>query len=196
MLNWVSVLFSACATSKGREMQICTMDYDRLSPDGKRVKLDCYGIGSFDVLSGIDRYINNPDCSDIEKAAIPPGTYWIVDRPKGSVLNQLRAEVIDAYHLYKNHHSEWFGLYNAETMSDHVYVNGTRRGSFRLHPLNSDGTGVSWGCVTLYSSSEFQTLRNALLRIPKIKVPGGKDLMAYGRLDVRGIPDFSQCGVR
>ncbi|PQL08287.1 hypothetical protein CG436_07055 [Pantoea ananatis] len=147
-------------------------------------------------MSGIDRYLNNPDCSDREKAAIPPGTYWIVDRPKGSVLNQLRAEVIDAYHLYRNHHSEWFGLYNAETMSDHAYVNGTRRGSFRLHPLNSDGTGVSWGCVTLYSLSDFQTLRNALLRIPKIKVPGGKDLMAYGRLDVRGIPDFSRCGVR
>ncbi|WP_342325621.1 hypothetical protein AAEY27_17240 [Kosakonia sp. BYX6] len=29
------------------------------------------------MLSGIDKYINNPNCSDIEKAAIPPGTYWI-----------------------------------------------------------------------------------------------------------------------
>ncbi|WP_246871425.1 DUF2778 domain-containing protein [Pantoea ananatis] len=177
-------------------MQICTMDYARLSPDGKGLSLTVTASAHLMFCQELTVNLNNPDCSDREKAAIPPGTYWIVDRPKGSVLNQLRAEVIDAYHLYRNHQSEWFGLYNAETMSDHAYVNGTRRGSFRLHPLNSDGTGVSWGCVTLYSSSDFQTLRNALLRIPKIKVPGGKDLMAYGRLDVRGIPDFSRCGVR
>jgi len=172
------------------------MDYSRLSSDGKRVKLNCYGVGSFDVLSGIDKYINNPNCSDIEKAAIPPGTYWIVDRPTGSIANQLRAEAIDLIHLYKNHHSQWFGLYNAQTMSDHVYVNGVRRGSFRLHPLNTDGSGVSWGCVTLYNASEFQILRDALLRRQKVRVPGGKGLMAYGRLDVRGVPDFSKCGVR
>lgn len=30
----------------------------------------------------------------------------------------------------------------------------------------------------------------------KVLVPGGKGLMAYGRVDVRGIPDFSKCGVR
>ncbi|WP_312142672.1 tlde1 domain-containing protein [Pantoea septica] len=83
------------------------MDYSRLSSDGKRVKLNRYGVGSFDVLSGIDKYINNPNCSDIEKAAIPRGTYWIVDRPTGSIANQLRAEAIDLIHLYKNHHSQW-----------------------------------------------------------------------------------------
>lgn len=91
-------------------MQICMMDYGQLSSDGKRVKLNCYGIGSFDILSGIERYINNPDCSDIERAAIPPGTYWIVDRPEGSLLNRARAELIDLAHMYRNHHSEWFGL--------------------------------------------------------------------------------------
>ncbi|WP_342322005.1 tlde1 domain-containing protein [Kosakonia sp. BYX6] len=46
-------------------------------------------------------------------------------------------------HLYKNHHSQWFGLYNAQTMSDHVYVNGTRRGSFRLHPFNGKASSSS-----------------------------------------------------
>jgi len=177
-------------------LQICMMDYGRLSTDGKTLKLDCYGIGSFDVLSGIERYINNPNCSDIEKAAIPPGTYWIVDRPTGSFVNQARAEIIDLAHLYKNHHSEWFGLYSAQTMSDYVYVNGTRRGSFRLHPLNTDGSGVSWGCITLYRAADFQILRNALLKRKKVTVPGGKGLMAYGRIDVRGVPDFSKCGVR
>lgn len=97
--------------------------------------------------------------------------------------------------MYKNHHSEWFGLYSAQTMSDHVYVNGARRGSFRLHPLNTDGSGVSWGCITLYSAADFG-FYVMLYSIEKVLVPGGKGLMAYGRVDVRGIPDFSKCGVR
>jgi len=177
-------------------MQICMMDYGRLSIDGKRVKLNCYGVGSFDILSGIERYINNPDCSDIEKAAIPPGTYWIVDRPEGSLLNRARAELIDMAHLYRNHHSEWFGLYSAKTMSDYVFVNGVKRGSFRLHPLNTDGSGVSWGCITFYRSTDFQTLRSSLLRRKKVVVPGSQGLLAYGRIDVRGVPDFTKCVAR
>lgn len=133
-------------------MQICMMDYGLLSGDGKKLKLQCYGVGDFDVLSGIEQYLNNPNCSDISKAAIPPGTYWIVDRPSGSLFNKARAEAIDLYHLYRNHHSDWFGLFSAQTMSDHVYVNGTQR--------------------------------------------GGRGLMAYGRVDVLGIPDFSKCIVK
>ncbi|WP_320205421.1 tlde1 domain-containing protein [Serratia marcescens] len=47
-------------------------------------------------------------------------------------------------------------------MSDYLAVNGVFRNSFRLHPLNTDGTGVSWGCITLYQASDFQILRDAL----------------------------------
>jgi len=176
-------------------MQICRMDYSELSKDGRVVKLHCYGIGTFNVLSGIEYYINNPNCSDREKAAIPPGTYWIVDRPAGSILNQVRAELIDMVHLYKNHHAEWFGLYSNETMSDHLFVNTAYRGSFRLHPLNTDGSGVSWGCITLYKASDFQIIRRSLLNRKKVRVPGGRGLMAYGRIDVRGVPDYSKCEV-
>ncbi|PVZ78538.1 hypothetical protein C9426_34710 [Serratia sp. S1B] len=177
-------------------MQICMMDYNQLSKDGKKAFLHCYGIGTFDVLSGIERYINNPNCSDHEKAAIPPGTYWITDRPDGGIVNRVRAEVIDMAHLYRNHHADWFALYSDQTKSDHLMVNGHDRGSFRLHPLNSDGTGVSWGCITLYHYSDFQLLRQKLLKSGKVRVPGGDGLMAYGRIDVRGIPDFSHCEVK
>ena len=177
-------------------MQICTMDYNDISKDGNILKLRCPGAGTFDVLSGIGRYINKPDCSDIEKAAIPPGTYWIVDRPKGTFANQVRSEVIDIANLYRSRHTEWFGLYSSQTMSDHRYVNGVRRGSFRLHPLNSDGTGESWGCITFYRNADFQILRNALLRTKKVGVPGGRGLMAYGFVEVKGIPNFSKCDVR
>jgi len=31
-------------------MQVCTMDYKKLSRDGKTLPLECYGIGSFDVF--------------------------------------------------------------------------------------------------------------------------------------------------
>lgn len=71
-------------------MQICMMDYSNLSRDNKTAYLHCYGIGTFDVLSGIERYINNPNCSDHEKAAIPPGTYWITDRPDDGIVNRER----------------------------------------------------------------------------------------------------------
>lgn len=177
-------------------MQICMMDYRQLSSDGKKLKLNCYGVGSFDVLSGLEKYINNPNCSDHDKAAIPPGTYWIVDRPAGSRFNRIRAEAIDFVHLYKNHHSEWFGLFNTQTMSDHVFVNGMQRGSFRLHPLNTDGTGVSWGCITFYNATDFHVLRNVLLQKGQTPVPGGKGMMAYGRIDVLGVPDFSRCQIK
>jgi hypothetical protein len=110
--------------------------------------------------------------------------------------NRIRAELIDIAHLYKNHHSEWFGLFSNQTMNDYTYVNGVRRGSFRLHPLNTDGSGVSWGCITLYRASDFQILRHSLLSRKKVRVPGGSGLMAYGRIDVRGVPDFSKCDVR
>lgn len=80
-------------------------------------------------------------------------------------------------------------------MSDHVFVNGMMRGSFRLHPLNTDGSGVSWGCITLYKAAEFQILRRSLLNRKKVRVPGGRGLMAYGRIDVQGVPDYSKCVV-
>lgn len=57
-------------------MQICMMDYGNLSADGKTAYLKCYGIGTFEVLTGVNFYINNPDCADHENTAIPPGTYW------------------------------------------------------------------------------------------------------------------------
>lgn len=67
-------------------MQIFMMDYGNLSADGKTAYLKCYGIGTFEVLSGIERYINNPDCADHEKAAIPVGgpTGSLIGLPEAS----------------------------------------------------------------------------------------------------------------
>jgi hypothetical protein len=63
------------------EMQICMMDYGNLSADGKTAYLKCYGIGTFEVLTGVDFYINNPDCvgheNDYENdgSGLPTGLY-------------------------------------------------------------------------------------------------------------------------
>lgn len=174
-------------------MQICMMDYGNLSADGKTAYLKCYGIGTFEVLSGIERYINNPDCADHEKVAIPVGAYWVTDRPAGSLYNRVRAETIDTWSHYRNHHSDWFALFSDKTQKDRLNVNGLNRTGFRLHPLNTDGTGESWGCITLRRYSDFQHLRRLLLQRGTFPVPGGNGLMAYARIDVRGTPDFSQC---
>ncbi|EBS7636773.1 DUF2778 domain-containing protein [Salmonella enterica] len=42
-------------------------------------------------------------------------------------------------------HLSWFGLFNAETMTDTMFIDNTERGFFRLHPLNGDGSGISEG---------------------------------------------------
>ncbi|HHL2502309.1 TPA: tlde1 domain-containing protein [Yersinia enterocolitica] len=106
----------------------------------------------------------------------------------------MRAETIHAWHHYRNHHSDWFALFSDKTKKDSLNVNGLNRNGFCLHPLNSDGTGVSWGCITLRRYSDFQHLRRMLLKRGTFPVPGSNGLMAYARIDVRGIPDFSQYG--
>ncbi|MBP2166868.1 hypothetical protein J2125_000060 [Erwinia toletana] len=113
-------------------MQICRMDYNDVSPDRRRLKLHVYGVGTFPVFSGIEPVTNIAECAFKRNAALPVGTYWIVDAPEGSFANRALRAVKD----FKNgtNHAEWFGLYNATTMSDHVFVNGVDRGAFRLHP--------------------------------------------------------------
>lgn len=41
---------------------------------------------------------------------------------------------------------------------------------------------------------DFQHLQRQLLRRGTFPVPGDHGLMAYARIDVRGIPDFTQSG--
>ncbi|OXL41930.1 hypothetical protein CA284_02980 [Enterobacter mori] len=175
-------------------MQICRMDYNDVSADGRRLKLHVYGVGTFSVFSGIEPVTNIAECAFIRNAALPVGTYWIVDAPEGSIANRVERFVKD----FKNgtDHSEWFGLFNASTMADNVFVNGVDRGSFRLHPLRPNGEGESWGCITFYNIPDFQLVRQSLLARKKIRVPGGKGLMAYGRIDVTGRADYASCKVK
>lgn len=110
-------------------------------------------------------------------------------------MNQIRAWGVDLYS--GNDHSEWFALFNAQTMTDSIHVNGVARGGFRLHPLRPDGSGVSEGCITFVNRPDFYTVRTQLLRTKKVKVPGSRsELMAYGYVDVQGSSDYANCKKR
>ena len=88
-------------------MQICRMDYNDLSGDKQKATLHVYGIGNFDVFSGKPGYINKPECSFIDHASLPPGQYWIVDRPAGGFVNRKRSQFLDLIH--NTDHSGWLG---------------------------------------------------------------------------------------
>ncbi|WP_313683356.1 DUF2778 domain-containing protein [Pantoea sp.] len=170
----------------------CEMDYNEVSSDGRTVKLLCYGVGTFDVFSGENPTTNIAECAYKNKAALPPGTYWIVPRPIGSFANQVLSAIKD----WQNgtDHSQWFGLYSDTTMSDQLFVHGVERGGFRLHPLRPDGGGESWGCITFYQMSQFELLRRALLATSMIQVKPG--VKAYGRVEVKGRTDYDNCNFK
>ena len=166
----------------------CEMNYNNVSDDGKYIKLTCI-LGEFDVFSGVYPTTNIAECAFKEKAALPPGNYWIVDRPDGSWGNEIRTWFLD-WKNETNHH-EWFALYNEITMSDSMSVNGVKRGGFRLHPLRPDGSGESWGCITFRKISDFQKLRNALLATQKMRIKN--KILAYGKVIVTGSTDYAKC---
>lgn len=166
------------------------MDYAKRDVESKRLKLDCGRLGFFDVLSGEAPYTNVPECSFKTGAAIPPGKYWIVDRPEGSLGNRALAKLKD---IGKNiviggvitPHEDWFGLFSAKTMRNELPVYNVTRSAFCLHPLNGDGSGISEGCITFYSVPDFLLVRRALLHQKKAKVfAAGRKLEVYGCIDV------------
>ncbi|MDV5357108.1 DUF2778 domain-containing protein [Kosakonia sp. SMBL-WEM22] len=122
-------------------------------------------------------------------AAIPPGRYWIVDRPKGgrfSELNQWAKEVATG-----NSYDDWFGLFRQDGLIDdktqfEVGPGYYYRSNLRLHPLRPDSTGLSEGCVTFYRRADFYAVRKALLHTHTMPVCGGNGLMAYGEVIVTG----------
>ena len=52
------------------------------------------------------------------------------------------------------------------------------------------------GSITFYNIPDFQLVRQSLLARKNIRVPGGKGLMAYGRIDVTGRADYASCKVK
>lgn len=79
--------------------------------------------------------------------------------------------------------THWFALYRNDAMvDDWTFIQGVRRGNFRLHP--SGRRGISEGCVTLPDRGQFDRLRQFLKSQPTHKVPG-TNLDYYGTITVR-----------
>jgi hypothetical protein len=145
-----------------------------------------YGVGSFSAFSGDGPFRNHGGCTKIpNKGPIPAGKYWIVDRPSGGIGSRLQAWASDTANSFLGTHTdrgEWFALYcDDEQIDDYMWVEGVRRGNFRLHPVG--GRKVSYGCITLQSYSDFHSVRRALLRTARVPV-GNSGLSAYGYIEV------------
>ncbi|GAA3585703.1 DUF2778 domain-containing protein [Gibbsiella greigii] len=140
--------------------------------------LTIYGVGTFMAFSGKEPYRNQSGCGYIRgRGPLPPGKYWVLDRPVGGVLSRVWAQTKDI--ITGGDHSEWFALYRDDgVIDDYTWVNGVKRGNFRLHP----GT-VSEGCITLPRHSDFYALRNALLRTSAVSVRN-TGLSAYAVIEV------------
>lgn len=143
--------------------------------------LHCPGVGDFPAFSGDGPGKDNrADIAIPDVGPLPPGRYYIVDRGSGGLFTHL----LDFFrtHVYGTDRSRWFALYNSTTHDDWIFVNGVRRGNFRLHPRGP--SNLSQGCITLANAAAFDKLRASLKASSMIAIPGGKGL-AYGFVDVR-----------
>ncbi|CRG49039.1 DUF2778 domain-containing protein [Yersinia wautersii] len=148
--------------------------------------LTIFGTGTFMAFSGDNAYRNRGGCVAVPDAGpIPAGLYWIVDRPAGGVRSRAWTLTKDAWNTAAgspSNHAEWFALYRDDGLiDDYTWINGIKRGNFRLHPVG--GRGISLGCITLQHYSDFATIRSALLRAKSVPVRD-TGLQAYGCIEV------------
>lgn len=151
--------------------------------NGQKVStLMCAGFGAVVAFSGNSQYVDDPAGTDVpNKGPIPKGRYYIIKREPGGRLGRLRDMGLDLWSSSKR--ATWFALYSADgQIDDWTFVHGVRRGNFRLHP--NGRWGVSDGCITLTSQTQFDRLRDYLLAQPTKMIPG-TSAPYYGTVDVR-----------
>ena len=103
---------------------------------------------------------------------IPPGTYYIVDRPAGGILGAVRE--------WLGNKGDWFALYADDgSVDDQTLCNQTIRGNFRLHPKGP--LGRSEGCITIESLNDFNAIRKTLKSYP-LEVIANSQLKAYAKV--------------
>lgn len=139
------------------------------------------GVGFFPAYSGnAGGHRNNPASVAVVKVGpLPPGKYYIVDRPTGGRMggiNDLTNSLLSG-----SNRSLWFGLYREDDhLDDITFIDQVQRGTFRLHPAGY--SGVSEGCITFPNHSHYAILRGALLQTSTIRVSAS--LTAYGTIQV------------
>ena len=143
--------------------------------------LSVAGVGNFPAFSGQKYGRNNVTMASREEIGpIPPGRYFIVGRGSGGRLGAIRESMLKNF--YGTDRSTWFALYKQDwQIDDSVFVEGIKRGSFRLHPIGP--RGLSEGCITLTSQSDFDYLSKALHKTTMMPVPC-TSFKAYGTITV------------
>ena len=144
--------------------------------NGKPMSTFKLGATSFPAFYGLGKHVNKRISACIpNQGPIPPGTYYIFDRQSGGLFGPLR----DLF----NDRDQWFVLYAIdEKIDDETFCNEVKRGSFRLHPKGI--RGISQGCITIDSKTDYQFLRTILKNSKQEPVPGSQ-LLAYGKVVVR-----------
>ena len=129
---------------------------------GTYATLSVPGVGIFPAFSGNGDATNRAESANIpDIGPLPPGRYYILLRGLGGWYTQTK-DSVNAFFTGSNR-NEWFALYRDDGLiNDETFVKGVRRGEFRLHPIGP--SGISKGCITLYSQSDFKILASALLR--------------------------------
>ena len=127
------------------------------------------------AFSGNGPHRNNPGSENVpNNGPIPTGRYYIVDRQSGGTLGPLLDWIADR--------DIWFALWREDgALDDQTFVDGVRRGEFRLHPKGP--RGISLGCITLEYRSEFDLMRAYLLAQPVSHIPSTRT-RTYGTVDV------------
>lgn len=144
--------------------------------------LNCSGFGTSLAFSGNGRFVDDPDATAIpDDGPLPKGIYYIVDRQSGGRLGWLNDIGTDL--LAGTHRSDWFALYrNDGRIDDWTFINGVKRGNFRLHPVGY--WGISEGCITLPHRGQFERLRKFLKAQQTARIPG-TNIAYYGRVSVK-----------
>ncbi|WP_375603186.1 DUF2778 domain-containing protein [Enterobacter hormaechei] len=139
------------------------------------------GVGNFPAFSGQKYGRNNVTMASRPKIGpIPPGRYFIVGRQSGGRLDAIRSFYLN--NIYGTERETWFALYQDEgKVDDTIFIEGVRRGEFRLHPVGP--AGLSEGCITLCQQSDFDYLRSALLNTTMMQIPKSS-FRAYGTITV------------
>ncbi|WP_164141641.1 DUF2778 domain-containing protein [Serratia marcescens] len=144
-----------------------------------------YGVGTFLAYSGNGIYRNQAGCVAVpDNGPIPQGRYHIVNRLTGGWKGMLRTDLRDFYSWPTSTpviKYEWFAPYREDgKIDDYTWINGVKRGNFRLHP--SGPLGISLGCITLQHRTDFLAIRQALVSTRPVRLVNG--LMSYGTIEV------------
>jgi hypothetical protein len=140
--------------------------------------MSIFTVGTFscNAFSGLSPYINKKaNVCLANVGAIPPSTYYIIDRESGGILGSFWDTI--------KGHINWFSLYAIDKIiDDSTYCDEVKRGNFRLHPKGV--YGISKGCITINNHGDFNHLRSILKGAEPTLIPGSK-INAYGKVVVR-----------